>query len=122
MEKKKKPFVNVDPVASVMKIEKGEEIVGAWITPEIPEVGFYKLLAKKKVDGTCEWAHFVERATGAKESFFTGKTKDENELAKVVEIVNNNLGRIFGPRVQLHEAVMVTRSVDDAKLGNEKNN
>ena len=35
-------------IKAVMNIEKGEEIIGAWITPKIPEIGFYKLLAKQK--------------------------------------------------------------------------
>jgi hypothetical protein len=34
--------------AAVMNVEKGEEIVGGWATPHIPQVGLYKLLAKKK--------------------------------------------------------------------------
>jgi len=33
---------------AVMNVEKGEEVVGGWATPHIPQVGLYKLLAKKK--------------------------------------------------------------------------
>ena len=35
---------------AVMSVERGETIVGAWVTPTIPEVGVYKLLAKRKVE------------------------------------------------------------------------
>ncbi len=44
---------------AILSIEKGEELFGGWATAPIPEVGIYKLLAKKKADGTIEWAHFV---------------------------------------------------------------
>ena len=33
---------------AVMNIEKGEEFFGGWATSHIPQVGIYKLLAKKK--------------------------------------------------------------------------
>jgi len=35
-----------------MNIDEGEEIAGMWVTPHIPQIGIYKLLAKKKKDGT----------------------------------------------------------------------
>ena len=41
-------------IKAVMNVEKGEEIIGTWITPQIPQIGFYMLLAKKKKDGACE--------------------------------------------------------------------
>lgn len=119
---KQKPRVQVDALASVMRIDKGEEIVGAWVTPEIPEVGFYKLLAKKKCDGTCEWVHFVERVDGKKERFLLGKVKDVKELATVVNLVNRNLGRVFGPDCKLRFGKPVVRSVEDVRLGIERSN
>lgn len=122
MSKNEKLFAKVDPVAAIMNIEKGEEIAGAWITPEIPEIGLYKLLAKKKADGTCEWAHFIERPSGAKESLYTGTTKDENELSRVVDVMNRNLRRVFGTSCQLRPARMVARPIDDSKLGIDRNN
>lgn len=63
---------NEAKLPAVMSVERGETIVGAWVTPTIPEVGVYKLLAKRKVDGTCEWAHFVQRADGRKERVYRG--------------------------------------------------
>ena len=35
---------------AVMNIAEGEELFGGWATPSIPQVGIYKLLAKKKAD------------------------------------------------------------------------
>ncbi len=122
MYKNEKRSTNVDPEAVIMNIEKGEEIVGAWIRPGIPEVGLYKLLAKKKVDGTCEWAHFVERTSGAKERLYTGTTKDQDEISKVLDIMNCNLRRAFGPGYQLLPARLVARSINDSELGIERNN
>ena len=52
---------------AVMNLEEGEDIFAGRVTPHIPQVGIYKLLAKKKVDGTIEWAHFVQRDNGLKE-------------------------------------------------------
>ncbi len=57
---------------AVMNVDKGEEIVGGWATPHIPQVGVYKLLAKKRKDGAIEWAHFVQRDNGAREKVYRG--------------------------------------------------
>ena len=86
---------NLSQIA-VMNLEKGEEIFGGWATPQIPQVGIYKLLAKKKVDGTIEWAHFVQRDNGLKERVIRGTVKTPAELAIVTDAANNNLRRIFG--------------------------
>lgn len=85
---------------AVMNIEKGEEILGGWITPHIPQVGIYKLLVKKKTDGTIEWAHFVQRDNGLKERIMRGTVKNSDELDIVRDAVNNNLRRIFGVAMQ----------------------
>lgn len=52
---------------AVMNLAEGEEILTGLATPHIPQVGVYKLLAKKKTDGTIEWAHFVQRDNGLKD-------------------------------------------------------
>jgi len=94
-----KPKIPSPP--AIMNVEKGEEVIPGWATPRIPQVGFYKLIAKKKKDGTCEWAHFIQRDDGRKERIMRGTTKDEAQLAEVVEVANRNLGRIFGPHIRL---------------------
>jgi hypothetical protein len=88
---------------AVMNIEKGEEILGGWATPHIPQVGIYKLLSKKKVDGTIEWAHFVQRDNGLKEKVMRGTVKSQDELDTVRDIANSNLRRIFGVAMQVAE-------------------
>ena len=85
---------------AVMNIEKGEEIFGGWATPRIPQVGIYKLLAKKIVDGMIEWAHFVQRDNDLKEKVMRGTVKTPDELDIVLDVANNNLRRIFGVTMQ----------------------
>ena len=55
------------PQMAVMNVDEGEEIVGGWAAPRIPQVGIYKLLAKKKKNNMIEWAHFVQRDNGLRE-------------------------------------------------------
>ena len=84
---------------AVMNVEKGEEIIGGWVTPKIPQVGIYKLLAKQRLDGNIEWAHFVQRESGLKENVTRGEVKDRAQLEEVLEIMNRNLHRIFGVKL-----------------------
>jgi len=84
---------------AVMNVEQGEEIIGGWATPKIPQVGCYKLLAKQCRDGKIEWAHFVQRESGLKENVTRGEVKDRAQLNEVLEIMNHNLHRIFGVKL-----------------------
>jgi hypothetical protein len=85
---------------AVMTLEAGEEVCAGRVSTHIPQVGVYKLLAKKKVDGTIEWAHFVERDNGVKEKVIRGTVKDLAEFEIVVAAVNNNLRKIFNATMQ----------------------
>jgi hypothetical protein len=98
---------------AVMNIEKGEELFGGWATPRIAQVGIYKLLAKKKVDGTMEWAHFVQRDSGLKEKVMRGTVRTLEELDIVKDAVNNNLRRVFG--VVMLAAEYDVRTMDGKK-------
>jgi hypothetical protein len=84
----------------VSRIEKGEEFFGGWATPTIPQVGIYKLLAKKKADDTIEWAHCVERDNGRKEKVMRGTVSSPVEFDIVIDTANNNLSRVFGVTMQ----------------------
>ena len=86
--------------AAVLSVEKGEEIFGGWATASIPQVGIYKLLAKKKADGTIEWAHFVQRDGGEKERMMRGAVKTHEEFTVVKDAIDSNLHRIFGVALQ----------------------
>lgn len=85
---------------AVLSIEKGEELFGGWATAPIPQVGIYKLLAKKKADGTIEWAHFVQRDSGVKERVMRGAVKTHEEFMVVKDAINGNLRRIYGVTLQ----------------------
>ena len=67
-------------------------------------IGIYKLLAKKKKDGTCEWAHFVQRDDGRKENVYRGEVENEVQLADVVDGINAALRKTFGLTISLHPA------------------
>ena len=103
---------NLSQVA-VMTIDEGEEILTGRATAHIPQVGIYKLLAKKKADDTIEWAHFVERDNGLKEKVMRGSVKSLDEFTIVIDTVNNNLRRIFG--VTMQPAEFDVRTLDGKK-------
>ena len=99
---------------AVMNLEEGEDIFAGRVTPHIPQVGVYKLLAKKKVDGTIEWAHFVQRDNGLKEKVMRGTVNTLDEFDIVIDAVNNNLHRIFG--VTMQPAEYDVRTLDGKKV------
>ena len=82
--------------SAVMTLEEGEELVTGRATPLIPQVGRYKLLAKKKIDGSVEWAHFVEREDGRKEKVIRGTVPSPEAFEIVIETINSNLRKVFG--------------------------
>ena len=81
---------------AVMNVDKGEEIVGGWASARVPQVGIYKLLAKKRKDGVIEWAHFVQRDSGLKEKVYRGEVESREQLDEVLEVMNKHLLRVFG--------------------------
>jgi len=93
---------------AVMNVEKGEEIVGGWATAHIPGTGIYKLLAKKRKDGVIEWAHFIQRDTGAKQIVFRGEVNSREQLEQVIELASKNLSRLFGVTLQAVDFDMYT--------------
>jgi hypothetical protein len=98
---------------AVMNVEEGEEILAGRATAHIPQVGIYKLLAKKKADETIEWAHFVERDNGLKEKVMRGTVNSPVEFDVVIDTVNNNLRRLFG--VTMQPAGLEVRTLDGKK-------
>ena len=111
---------NLPPAAMI--IEDGEEIAGLWISaPEIPEVGFYKLMAKQKADGTCEWAHIQQRSDGSKKFLFRGEVDSKHQLKDVVKAVNKILGQLTGGKVKLEEAATSIQSIDGRHIDNSVN-
>lgn len=96
---------------AVMNIEKGEEIAMALVSGHIPGTGRYKFLAKKKKNGTFEWAHFTERDNGLKENVYRGEVKNQDELKLVLEIMNKNLKKIFGAHAEMKQGIPEFRSI-----------
>ncbi len=100
---------------AVMNIEKGEEIAGAWVTPHLPGIGIYKIVAKKKTDGTYEWAHFVQRDNGAREKVTRGSVENAARLGEVVAAFNRALRTAFGPGVTFQKADIEVYTPDSKK-------
>jgi hypothetical protein len=103
---------------AVMNVDGGEEIVGGWATAHIPEVGVYKLLAKKRKDGVIEWAHFIQRDDGTKDRVMRGEVESRKRLDDVISIANGNLRRLFGVQLQAVDYDMYT--LDGKKVPNLK--
>ena len=93
---------------AVMSVDKGEQIVGGWASAHIPQVGVYKLLAKKRKDGVIEWAHFVQRDSGLKEKVYRGEVESLEKLDEVLEIMNGQLKRVFGITMKAADYDMYT--------------
>ncbi|MBK5274607.1 MAG: hypothetical protein JJE30_06110 [Desulfuromonadales bacterium] len=101
---------------AVMTFEKGEEIFAGYTTEHIQQVGIYKLLAKQKLDGTIDWAHFVQRDNGLKEKVLRGTVNTPAEFNLVLDAVNSNLLKIFG--VSLKVATYDVRSAGCGTVSN----
>jgi hypothetical protein len=86
---------------AIMNIEKGEEIAMMCVSQAIPNHGYYKFLAKKKVDNTYQWAHFIERFDKRKEKVYRGDVDSADRLLTVLEIMNRNLVKIFGASAEM---------------------
>ena len=96
-----------------MNVDKGEEIIGGWASAHIPQVDIYKLLAKKRADGIVEWAHFVQRDSGAKEKVYRGEVESREKLDEVLEIMNGQLKRVFGITMKAADYDMYTLGEKD---------
>jgi hypothetical protein len=86
---------------AVMNVNKGEEIAGLWATPQVPDIGIYKLTAKKRLDGKFEWVHFQHRLDGTRKVLFRGEVDSKARLADVLDLANKTLTRIYGVAMQV---------------------
>ena len=103
-------------MSAVMNVERGESIAGVWVAPEIPGIGIYKLVAKRKADGNCEWAHYVQRADGRKEKVYRGTVENQEQLKDVLAALNRAMSKTFSPAVQLNTADADFYTLDGNKL------
>lgn len=101
---------------AVMNVDTGESIMGMWATPQIPQIGVYKLAAKKRVDGVYEWVHFQHRLDGTRKVLFRGEVESEERLAVVLDAANKQLEKLFGAMMSIADITTKTldgRSTDD---------
>jgi hypothetical protein len=104
-------------IQAIMNLEKGEAIAGMWVSPFIPQVGFYKLLAKRTANGACIWVHFLQREDGAKKVLLRGDLESEDGLKTVVDACNKTLSNTFGIGIRLKPAEFDTYTIDGHKFG-----
>ena len=97
---------------AVMNLESDEELAGFWISPAIPGTGVYKLIAKKKVDGVYEWAHFIQRVDGRRDVVLRGMAASREQLDQVVATADRNLRKFFGPAFRLGPAEFTISTLD----------
>ena len=102
-------------IPAMMTIDKDEEIAGMWVSPDIPGIGLYKLLAKRNVKGTYEWVHFLQKPDGFKKHLFNGIVDTKEELQNVVAAANKTLSLVFGSNVQLAVGNPTFYSTDGSK-------
>ena len=101
---------------AIMSVDEGESIEGMWATPQIPQIGIYKLAAKKRVDDVYEWVHFQHRPDGIRKMLFRGEVKSKESLAEVLNLANKQLQNLFGTTMSVAEVSMKTldgRSTDN---------
>jgi hypothetical protein len=109
----KKPDLKLQ---AIMSVDEGESIEGMWATPQIPQIGVYKLAAKKRVDGVYEWVHFQHRSDGIRKVLFRGEVKSKESLAEVLDLSNKQLQNLFGVTMSVADVSMKTldgRSTDN---------
>jgi hypothetical protein len=105
----------MEPLA-IMNLCRGEEIAAMMMSEQIPGTGHYKLLAKKRVDGKFEWAHFIQRSNGYKEKMYKGEVGSEDELKMVINVMNKTLVRIFGPVAEMKPGKPSFYSLDGKEI------
>jgi len=106
---------------AVMNIDKGEEIISAFVSGHINGTGRYKFIAKKRKDNKYEWAHFVERDNGLKEKVYRGEINSETELKLVLDIMNKNLVKIFGSNSEMKQGIPEFKSLTGNKFDDTVN-
>ena len=100
---------------AVMHVDKGESIEGLWATPQIPQIGVYKLVVKKRIDGIYEWAHFLHRLDGTRKVLFRGELESKVRIADVLDSANKTLLKIYGVTMSSADANIST--LDGRKAG-----
>jgi hypothetical protein len=103
----------------ILSVDKDEEIIYALVSSYISGTGYYKLLAKQKVDKTFEWVHFKERVSGEKISVYRGDTATREDLDKVLEIMNRNLVNTFGHSAEMKQGELKVSTLPNT--GGDKN-
>jgi len=91
-----------------MNVDKGESIEGLWATPQLPQIGAYKRVVKKRMDRICEWVHFQYRTDGSRKVLFRGELETKGRIADVLDAATKNLRNVFGVELSVADVDIST--------------
>ena len=92
---------------AVLVAEEGDSLVGYYASAKVGALGIYKLIIVKRKSGLYDWAHFVERESGARHDFFRGNFEEWELKDKLVDGINETLSKTFGAAAKLQVAKLV---------------
>ena len=102
--------------AAVLTSEEGDEIAGIYVSPKIETIGTYKLIVLKRKSGRYEWANFVERANGMRDSVYRGEFDKPEQIEILVSSINKALSTAYGPDPKLYVAKAVMKTMDGKEI------
>lgn len=101
---------------AVLSSEEGDEIAGLYVSPKIETIGTYKLIVLKRKSGKYEWANFVERDNGIRNSVYRGEFERQEQIETLVSTINKALHTAYGPAVKLYVAKAVMKTMDGKEI------
>lgn len=102
--------------SAVLSSQEGDEITGMYVSPKIETIGTYKLLVLKRKSGKYEWANFVERGNGIRDSVYRGEFDRPEQMEILVSSINKALNTAYGPAAKLYVAKAVMKTIDGKEI------
>jgi hypothetical protein len=102
--------------AAVLASEEGDEIAGMYVSPKIETIGTYKLIVLKRKSGKYEWANFVERDNGVRDSVYRGVFDHPEQMEILISSINKALHTAYGPAAKLYVAKAVMKTMDGKEI------
>ncbi|HYV94474.1 MAG TPA: hypothetical protein VE978_22060 [Chitinophagales bacterium] len=102
--------------AAVLTSEEGDEIAAIYVSPKIETIGTYKLIVLKRKSGKYEWANFVERDNGMRNSVYRGEFDKPEQIEILVSSINKALNTAYGPDAKLCLAKAVMKTMDGKEI------
>ena len=87
-----------------------------YVSPKIETIGIYKLIVVKRKSGKYEWANFVERDNGVRNSVYRGEFETPEKIEILVNAINKALNTAYGPDARLYVAKAVMKTMDGKEI------